>query len=202
METKILTPKQIEKARADHYYLNAKTNRSYLLSGAEFQWRKNVNYIYVSKYRIAGPKDEIEARLRASGFAEEDIKTAVERAYSLNMNPEIWAEFNQELDALYAYRTGKMVKNQQNQQNQQNQLPEPVLREDNFGSEFDLERAEMLNPDLFEKLTNNQDLVTELLRKLILDGKIFLVDKENMHPWKADSVVLLTDGNYIITHPR
>jgi hypothetical protein len=78
----------------------------------------------------------------------------------------------------------------------------PSGQQHNLGSVYDLERLEDYRPELLAQLTNDDDTITRFLRHLIRQKKLLLVDKESMIPWEADAVVKLTNGKYVITHPR
>ena len=86
------------------------------------------------------------------------------------------------------------------QQIKHNVIDQPIV--ENFGDDYDIDRLFNYEPELLNKLTNDDTRLTLLLRELIRRKKILLMDKESMSPFEADSVTLLNDGRILLTHPR
>lgn len=194
MSTRI-TLDDFEHALARHYYIYAggpRPTSRLSIQNAHNRWAdpKTADTIYLPDHRVAGKPKAVRELLIASHLCEEAIDHAMQNAYTANMDDTRKQRFDNELVSLTNYLKAL------------DEFRQQLEREDNFGSDYDLERVQDQNPELFEKLTNNDDTITKALREAIEEGKVFLVDKEDMRPWTADAVVLLTDGSYVITHKR
>ncbi len=87
LTTNVLTTELIEKLVENNRYLNVvpnvsrKHNQMLKLSGTERMWKKDDKFVYVPKFRVAGPPETVRTFLRQHNFSNQDISDALRDAY-------------------------------------------------------------------------------------------------------------------------
>lgn len=79
-----VSQEKISKAKEQHQYIKAgvKQNNNVTINGAEKQWQKNPDVIYVGAYRLFGTEEQVREVLTNSGVPAEEQDQAIADAYT------------------------------------------------------------------------------------------------------------------------
>lgn len=79
-----VSQEKISKAKEQHQYIKAgvKQNNNVTINGAEKQWQKNPDVIYVGAYRLFGTEEQVREVLTNSGVTVEEQDQAIMEAYT------------------------------------------------------------------------------------------------------------------------